>query len=80
MNAFCGDDETPYCIYTSKQTFEKHVHLLLLQNSKNSQYTLIKDFLSKVLECIHNPFITYDNFEFTFIPSTGHVEVGNAKQ
>ena len=30
-------------IYTSKLTFEKHVDLLLLPNSKNSHYVLIKD-------------------------------------
>ena len=31
-------------IYNSKGTFEKHVHLLLLLNTKNSHYILIKDF------------------------------------
>ena len=38
------EDETPYRIYTSKQTIytEKHVDLLLLSNYKNSHYILIK--------------------------------------
>ena len=43
---FVYKDKTPYCIYTSKQTFEKHVHLLHLSNFKNSHYVLIKDFES----------------------------------
>ena len=37
-------DKTPYRIYTSKQTFEKHVDLSLLSNSQNSHYVLITDF------------------------------------
>ena len=39
-------DETLYHIYTSNQTFEIHVDLLLLllSNSKNYHYVLIKDF------------------------------------
>ena len=31
-----------YCIYNSKQTFEKHFDLLLLSNSKNFHYVLIR--------------------------------------
>ena len=42
------------------------------------QYSLKCFFLSKVLECIHNTFIIYCDFEFTLIPSTGHIGVGNA--
>ena len=37
--------EISYCIYTSKQTFEKHVELLLLPDSGNFHYFLIKDFI-----------------------------------
>ena len=37
---FGYEDGTPYNIYT----FEKHVDLLHLLNSKNSHYVLIKDF------------------------------------
>ena len=33
---FGFEDETPCRIYTSKQTFEKHVDLLVLSNSKIS--------------------------------------------
>ena len=44
ISAFGPEVETPYHIYTSKQTFEKHVDLLLSSNSINSQYVLIKDF------------------------------------
>ena len=44
INVLGYEDETPYPIYVSKQTFEKHVDLLVLSNSKNSQYVLIKDF------------------------------------
>ena len=29
MNIFVYEDETRYCIYNSKQTFEKHFNLLL---------------------------------------------------
>ena len=36
INAFGYEDETVYGIYTWKQTFEKHVDLLLLSTSKNS--------------------------------------------
>ena len=34
INVFHHKDETPYHIYTSKQTFEIHVDLLVLSNSK----------------------------------------------
>ena len=44
INIFRYKDETPYRIYNSKQSFEKYVDLLLLSNSKNSHYVLIKDF------------------------------------
>ena len=40
INVFRYEDETPYCIYTSKRNFEKHVDLLLLSNSKNPHYVL----------------------------------------
>ena len=36
--------KTPYYIYTSKQTFEKHADLILLSNSKNFCYIWVKDF------------------------------------
>ena len=32
MSVFGYEDKTPYHIYTSKQTFEMHVDLLLLLN------------------------------------------------
>ena len=38
ISVFSCEDQTPYCIYSSKQTFEKHVDLLLLLNYKNSHY------------------------------------------
>ena len=38
---FDYQDKTPYCIYTSKQTY---FDLMLLWNSKNSHYFLFKDF------------------------------------
>ena len=44
INVFGYEYETPYRIYTSKQTFEKHDDVLLLSNSKNSHYALIKKF------------------------------------
>ena len=31
-------------MHTSKQTFEKHIDLLLLSSSKSFHYVLIKDF------------------------------------
>ena len=40
---FGYEHKAPYCIYTSKQTFEKHIDLLLSLNSKNSRHVLIKD-------------------------------------
>ena len=43
INVSGYEDEIPCCIYTSKQTFKKHVDLLLLSNSKNSHCVLIKD-------------------------------------
>ena len=36
INVFGYEDETPYCIYTSKQTFEQHIDLLPLLSSKNN--------------------------------------------
>ena len=46
INVFGYQDKTPYCIYTSKQTY---ADLMLLWNSKNSHYFLFKacvrDFL-----------------------------------
>ena len=44
INLFGYEDETPYHIYTSKQTSEKHVISLLLSNSETSHYVLTKDF------------------------------------
>ena len=44
INPFCYEDETPYSIYTAKQTFEKHVDLLQLSNLENFNYVFIKDF------------------------------------
>lgn len=41
---FGYEDKRPYHIQTSKQSFEKHVDLLQLSNSKNSCYLLIKIF------------------------------------
>ena len=43
MNVFAYEDETPYCIYTSEKTFEKHIDLLLLSILK-IPIVLIKDF------------------------------------
>ena len=39
-----GFENKIYHIYTSKQTFEKYVDLLLISNNKNYYYVLIKDF------------------------------------
>ena len=36
--------KTLYRIYTSKQTFEKHIDLLLISNVKKLYHVLIKDF------------------------------------
>ena len=44
INVFGYENETPYHIYTSKQTFGKQVDLLPFSNSNNSHYFLIKDF------------------------------------
>ena len=44
LNLSYYEDEKPYHVYTSRQTFEKHIDLLLLSNSKNLHYDLIKDF------------------------------------
>ena len=44
LNLSYYEDEKPYRVYTSRQTFEKHIDLLLLSNSKNLHYDLIKDF------------------------------------
>ena len=41
---FGYENKTSYHIYTSKQTFEKLVNLLLSLNSKKPHYVLIKDF------------------------------------
>ena len=43
INIFGFEYETPYRIHISTQSFEKHVDLLVLPNSKNSHYVLIKD-------------------------------------
>ena len=44
LNLSYYEDEKSYRVYTSRQTFEKHIDLLLLSNSKNLHYDLIKDF------------------------------------
>ena len=44
FSVFGFEDKTAYRIYTSKQTLEKHVDLLLLSNFKNPHYVLNKDF------------------------------------
>ena len=44
ISVFRYEDKKPYCIYTSKQTFEKHSYLLLITNENNLHYVLIKDF------------------------------------
>ena len=44
INVFDYKSKTPYHILTSKQTFEKHVDLLLISNTKNSNCALIKNF------------------------------------
>ena len=59
---FGYEDETPYRNYTSKQTFKKHVQLLLLSNYKDSHYALIKDlnrfmFLFKKNIMVKNIFV-----------------------
>ena len=43
ISAFGQEDKIPYRIYAWKQTFEKHVDLLLLSNSKSCHYVLIKN-------------------------------------
>ena len=42
IKILCYENKTPYHIYTLKQTFEKHVDLLLISNARNSHYVLIK--------------------------------------
>ena len=44
LNLSYYEDEKPYRVYTSRQTFEKNIYLLILSNSKNLHYDLIKDF------------------------------------
>ena len=44
LNLSYYEDDKPYRVYTSRQTFRKHIDLLLLSNSKNLHYDLIKDF------------------------------------
>ena len=44
INVFGYENKTPYCIFNSKQTFKKHVVLLLLPNTKNFHYVLISHF------------------------------------
>lgn len=41
---FGYEDKALYHIYTSKITFENHVGLLILSNTKNLHYFLIKEF------------------------------------
>ena len=43
ISAFGYENKNPYCTYTSKQTFEKHVDLLLVSNARNQHYVLTKD-------------------------------------
>ena len=38
------ENKTPYHIYTSKQTFEKHTGILPSSSSKIFHFILIKDF------------------------------------
>ena len=54
-----SQDETPYLIYTSKQTFfnkksTKDIELLLWSSSKNSHYVLIKHFNIFMINMIKN--------------------------
>ena len=44
ISVFGYENIKPYCIYTYKQTFEKHVDLLLSWNSKYSHFVFIKAF------------------------------------
>ena len=44
INVFVYEDKSRYLTFNSKQTFEKHVDLLLLSTSKKFHYILIKDF------------------------------------
>ena len=44
INVFGNEDKIPYRIYTSRQTFGKHVGLLLLSNFKKCHCVLIKVF------------------------------------
>ena len=44
LNLSYYEDDKPYRVYASRQTFQKHIDLLLLSNSKNLHYDLIKDF------------------------------------
>ena len=41
---FGYENKTSYCIYTSKETSEKHIDLLILLNTRNLHYILIKYF------------------------------------
>ena len=44
INVFGYEDETTYCNYTLKQSFEINVDLLLLSISENSHFVLIRYF------------------------------------
>ena len=44
INVFGFKNKTLYCIYTSKQLFEKNDDLFLLYNSKSFCYIFMKDF------------------------------------
>lgn len=50
INGFEYKNKKQHCIYTSKQTFEKHADLLLLFNTKNFCYALIKDFIRFMIQ------------------------------
>ena len=44
LNLSYYEYDKPYRVYASRQNFQKHIDLLLLSNSKNLHYDLIKDF------------------------------------
>ena len=61
-------------IYNSKDTFEKHVHLLLLLNTKNSHYVLIKDFnrlSSRILKSHKENCLSINHIKPVLLPEEG---------
>ena len=44
INVFGYEERQPYPIYITEEKFEKHMNLLLITNSENKHFVIIKDF------------------------------------